>query len=166
MDNTATSFDKWISKQEAANLLGVCTKTIQKYVTQGSLSCKYERTKTGDAMFLPEVEMFKLKEQHQQTVHRPAVDSPGLPAVINQLMPHQHDRQQLSWFMGSRELFFDKQRSQPNTLTLSIKEAALLTGLTQKFVLDAIERGDLRPIHDGKRKRLRRKQVEEWVERL
>jgi excisionase family DNA binding protein len=119
-------------------------------------------------MFLPEVEVFKLKEQHGQAVHRPVVDSPGLPAVINQLMPHQDDRQQLTRFMGALEVFINKQHSQvqANTLTLSVKEAALLTGLTQKFILEAITRGDLIPIHDGNRKRLRRKQVEEWIERL
>jgi excisionase family DNA binding protein len=169
MDNTATSIgEKWISKQEAAELLEVSTKTVQKYVTQGKLSCRYERTKNGDAMFLPESEVMKLREQHQQAIHRPTVEPPGLPAVINQLMPHQDDRQQLTRFMGSLELFFNKQHSQvqANTLTLSVKEAALLTGLTQKFILEAITRGDLIPIQDGNRKRLRRKQVEQWIDQL
>jgi excisionase family DNA binding protein len=119
-------------------------------------------------MFLPESEVMKLREQHQQAIHRPTVEAPDLPAVINQLVPHQDDRQQLTRFMGSLELFFNKQQAQvqANTLTLSVKEAALLTGLTQKFILEAIDRGDLKPIQDGNRKRLRRKQVEEWIDRL
>jgi len=169
MDNTAAPLgERWISKQEAADLLEVSTKTIQKYVAQGKLSSKYERTKTGDAMFLPEVEVMKLREQHQQSVHRPTVEAPDLPAVINQLMPHQDDRQQLTRFFGALEGFINKQHSQvqANTLTISIKEAALLTGLTQKFVQEAISRGELKLIHDGNRKRLRRKQVEEWIDRL
>ena len=169
MDNTAAPLgEKWISKQEAADLLEVSTKTVQKYVAQGRLSSKYERTKTGDAMFIPESEVLRLKEQHQQAIHRPTVETPDLPAVINQLIPHQDDRQQLTRFMGALEVFINKQHSQvqANTLTISIKEAALLTGLTQKFIQDAITRGDLRLIHDGNRKRLRRKQVEEWVDRL
>ena len=169
MDNTAEPIgEKWISKQDAAELLEVSTKTIQKYVAQGKLSCRYERTKTGDAMFIPEAEVLKLREQHQQSVHRPTVESPGLPAVINQLMPHQDDRQQLARFMGSLELFFNKQHAQvqANTLTLSIKEAALLTGLTQRFIVDAVGRGELQLIHDGNRKRLKRSQIQEWIEKL
>jgi len=110
----------------------------------------------------------RLKEQHQQAIHRPTVETPDLPAVINQLIPHQDDRQQLTRFFGALEVFINKQHSQvqANTLTLSVKEVALLTGLTQKFILEAIDRGDLKPIQDGNRKRLRRKQVEEWIDRL
>jgi predicted site-specific integrase-resolvase len=37
MHNTATAFDRRIREQEAAGLLGVSTKTIQKYATQGEL---------------------------------------------------------------------------------------------------------------------------------
>jgi excisionase family DNA binding protein len=51
-------------------------------------------------------------------------------------------------------------------LTVSIKEASALTGLTQRFISDAIERGDLSVINDGRRRRLKRKELESWVEGL
>lgn len=165
MSNTATD-SRWLSKQESADLLGVSTKTIQKYVSQGKLSCKYERTKTGDAMFIPESEVLSLREQQQQATHKPLIEPPSLPAVINQMLPSLGVEEQLSRFLGSIELFFNQQRAKPDTITISIKEASLLTGLTQRFINEAINRGELKVIRDGKRKRLVTEQVREWVKKL
>lgn len=51
-------------------------------------------------------------------------------------------------------------------LTLSVKEVAALTGFTQKYITRAITDGHLRVVLDGQRKRIFRKDVEEWIEKL
>lgn len=163
-DNTAKSED-WLSKQEVAEFLGVSTKSVQKYVTQGKLSSKYERTKTGDAMFIPRSEVVALKSLHQKTTFRPAVET-TLPATLQGAMPVQWlEKDTQSRIMLAVEAFVTR-ASIPNKLMLTIEEAHNVSGLPKSYLKTAIADGKLEGVKVSRRWLIKRTKLEAFIEAI
>ena len=62
-----------MNKKEAANYLGVSTRAIERYTSQGKLSVKYEKGKTRPIAIYDQKELKKLKEELETPVYQPSV---------------------------------------------------------------------------------------------
>jgi excisionase family DNA binding protein len=66
---------KMLDKKQAAEYLGVTTRTLERHAKEGKLSVRYENSQFGEvALFDPE-ELEALKEGKQTTRIKPAVES-------------------------------------------------------------------------------------------
>jgi len=68
-----------MNKQQAAKLLGVSVRALERYVQQGRISVKYEKGKTRSTANFDQTELEGLKEELNQPTIKPAVESRQTP---------------------------------------------------------------------------------------
>ncbi len=170
-----------MNKQEAADYLGVSVRALERYVQQGRISVKYEKGKTrSTANFDPaELEAFKV-ELNQPTV-KPAFESRQIATEQEQhpgKLVHQSGEitefgevgviDKLSSIIEGLLLRGDNQPLVPiaDKLLLTIAEAQALTGLSREFLRDAINSGELKAKVIGKGWRLKRSDLQEYIDKL
>ena len=168
MSNNTADVVEWISKQEAAKMLGVSLKSVQKYVGQGKLSAKYERGKTGDAMFIPKAEVERMKEIHRLTTFRPAIPFPTITESVPTTVPVQATPpaalvpdivvESLGRFLTMASI--------PSKLLLTIEEAAAVSGLPKSYLRSAITEKRLPAVNVSRRWLIKRVELEAFVEGL
>jgi len=151
---------QWLTKQQASEAIGVSSKTVEKLATEGKLqSAKRPQPGRPDAaVYHPDDVQRAAEERRKQpgafVVQRAVSELPeALPERFSKPMGefYQHAAEAL------REVF----RKPSQTLFLSVKEASEVTGLTQRYIHEQIEQGTLQAIQDGRRTRIRRKDLEE-----
>ena len=165
-----------LNKEDAATFLGVSVRALQRYAAQGKLSVTYTRGTRGQVAQFNEDELKAFKQQLAQPAYpqRPTVtgepyDKPGLQAVApvtaSSLVPIA---------IGER-LITALEQLQPNghvtislgdKLTLSLKEASLLAGLSRSFLLDAIHDKKLKAAKRGRGWNIKRADLDLYVKKL
>jgi excisionase family DNA binding protein len=120
-----------MTKEEAAEALGVAPRTVERYVAQGLLHPKYKKGVRGKAADFSEREVKNLKKQ----LSTKEVSKPVIVPVYRKL-------------------------------TLSLEEAAALAGLPKDFLEQAIEEGDLKVVKRDGKLSIKRKDLEQFVEKL
>lgn len=153
---------EWFTRQEAADYLGVSTKTISKYVKQGKLSARYEKGPTGEALFLERGEVEALKEAQAQVAYKPATQ---LPAVTTPApLPVE---------IGTSERILEalakaltQSAPSPSKLLLTIDEAAQVSGLPRSNLRVAIVEQRLPAVNVSRRWLVKREALEEYVRAL
>jgi excisionase family DNA binding protein len=126
-----------MTKEEAATELGVNPRTVQRYVAQGLLHPKYKRGSRGKVADFSEREVKSLKKKL-------AVTATSKPVVVPKPLTAP---------------FYHK-------LILSLEEAAALAGLPKDFLERAIEQGSLKAVNRDGRLEIKRKDLEQFVEKL
>jgi excisionase family DNA binding protein len=126
-----------MTKEEAAEALGVSTRSVDRYAAQGLLTLKYKKGVRGKVADFSEREVRKLKRQLS------AGEAPKRGAVPKTLTAP----------------FYHK-------LTLSVEEAAALAGLSKAFLEQAIEEGTLKVMKKDGKLNIKRKDLEQFVEKL
>jgi len=64
-----------MNKQQAAELLGVSVRALERYVQQGRISVKYHKGKTRPTANFDSSELEIFKEELNQPTIKPAVES-------------------------------------------------------------------------------------------
>jgi excisionase family DNA binding protein len=166
MNNTVmeTETNDWLTKVEAAELLGVTPKSIQNYVTRGELSCKRERTKSGEAMFLSRVELDEFRARRDAGVYQPLVDS-QLPMKIAPQSLQLVEKDIQERLMSAVEIFI-KRSATPNKLMLTIEESHEVSGLPKSHLREAIKGGSLKATKISRRWLVKRQELERFVGEL
>ena len=163
------------SKREAAEMLGVSTRGIERAVGRGQLTVQYRDSKHGKkAWFRPtELERYRRHQEARVPVgfttaavqQLPPLPSPGpgptptigavVPVVDMEPWPTK-----------------DKRKSSHNPvpiadrLTLRVNEAVQLSGLPHTYILENIRAGKLKAIRIGRAWYIKRSDLSEFVQSL
>ena len=161
------------SKREAAEMLGVSTRGIERAVRRGQLTVHYRDSKHGKkAWFRPtELERYRRHQEARVPVgftaaavqQLPPLPSPGPTPTIGAVVP-----------MVDMEPWptKDKRKSSHNPvpiadrLTLRVNEAVQLSGLPHTYILENIHAGKLKAIRIGRAWHIKRSDLIEFVQNL
>jgi excisionase family DNA binding protein len=176
-----------MNKQEAADYLGVSVRALERYVQQGRISVKYEKGKTRPTANFDPTELEAFKVELDQPTIKPAFES---RQITTSQQPDTgkltHNSGEIARFddvsgfgeisvieklSGIIETLLGKADTQPlvpiaDKLLLTIAEAQALTGLSREFLRDAITSGELKAKLIGKGWRVKRTDLEEYVDKL
>lgn len=155
------------SKREAAAMLGLSTRGVERAVRRGHLTVLYRDSKHGRQAWFktPELERLKqIQQGHGQvgftTGIPPRPEIPGAPAIGTLVpmveIPPSHK---------------GRERERPGVpiadrLTLTVDDAAQLSGLPRSFIEENIHSGKLKAIMIGRRHFIKRADLNEFVDKL
>lgn len=176
-----------MNKQQAADYLGVSVRALERYVQQGKISVKYEKGKTRPTANFDHTELEAFKAELNQPTIKPAFESRQI-ATEQQSDTGKltHTAGEIARFdevssfgeigvieklSGIIEALLGKADTQPivpiaDKLLLTIAEAQALTGLSREFLRDAITAGNLKAKVIGKSWRVKRSDLEQYVDKL
>ncbi len=166
-----------MNKQQAADLLGVTTRAVERYTAQGKLSVRYEKGKTRPVAVYSEDELRSLKQEIENPpLHRPAVESaqttsPG--SNNSQALIPTNREQGLAEFVGFLKGAFESSQRAPvamlsiaDKIMLTLPEAALLTSLSRNHLRQAIGEKKLKARIIGRGWRVKREDLDAYVKKL
>jgi excisionase family DNA binding protein len=153
----------WLTKQEAADRLGVSTKAIERWTRAGKLEQRF-RPQAGSphvAVYFPD-DVAKLAQERQPGLapfvlpvgtalpasgngHPPSTALDRVPAAGDQVLGPGDDLLRVLVTAARRVL---SETSQTPALFLTLREASAVTGLTQAYLRRACESGTLTAIRD------------------
>jgi excisionase family DNA binding protein len=157
-----------MTREEAAQALGISVRSLQRTVKRGALQVKYKRGVSGkmEAVFDPEaVSRYKEEMSREIVPEAPATMSDtalarvGAPQVAGAL---------LQWLEATQR------DSRPHTLSvpveskplLKLDEASALTGLSRRVLRDAIDAGKLKAKMVGRAWRVKRTDLDLFISKL
>lgn len=151
------------SKREAAELLGVSTRGVERAVSRGQLRAVYHDSKHGrKAWFaLTDLESYRLQQQARYAV---GFLSSGAGPTIGTVIPAV-DMQPRPVIEPARRT---REKSVPiiDRLMLTMAEAAQLSGLPQKFLRHSVRSGALKSVKIGRIAFIKRNDLNEFVQGL
>jgi excisionase family DNA binding protein len=170
-----------MNKKEAAEYLGVSTRAIERYTQKGLISVKYEGGKTRPVAVYDSDELDKLKEELETTIYKPAIESSSptptnlatsdvsLSGLVEKLfIPLSHQLALLTEAIKNLQTLTPAPPAVKieNKLLLTLREVQALTGLSREILREAIEQGQLKAQIVGKAWRVKRQDLEEYIENL
>ena len=173
-----------MNKQEAAKFLGVSVRALERYVQQGRISVKYEKGKTRPTANFEQAELETLREELTQPSVKPAFESRQISTerrqeigITVQTPGEITEFDEISEIATVNKLasiiegFLDQDNNQPKIsvaekLLLTIAEAQTLTGLSKEFLKNSISSNNLKAKLIGKSWRIKRSDLDEYIEKL
>ena len=167
-----------MNKKEAAEYLSVSTRAIERYTQQGKISVKYEKGKTRPVAVYEQQELDRLKEELNATVHKPAVEIStntdnielagiGISGLVEKLViPLSQQLKQLTEAVQNLERRRTPLVPVEEKLLLTLKEVQALTGLSREILREAIAANQLKAKIVGKAWRIKRGDLEDYIEQL
>lgn len=152
------------TKQEAATFLGVSIRSIESYANQGKLSVSYARGPRGQIAQFDDEELQKLKAELEQPKYptRPIVQSGSSEKLATRPNGSLGAIDTLTLIDRMSELFQSRIRL-TEKLTLSLEEAAELSGLSQYRLRADTRLGKLKSITGGKGYRVKRADLDAYI---
>jgi excisionase family DNA binding protein len=168
-----------MNKEEAAAYLGISTRTLERYSKDGKLQVKYEGAKTRPIATYDPDDLDKLKAELQTPTIKPTVSDTDITPTVPDT-----ERGEMSGFVGvlmrlanpierlidalDRRATLESKPHVPiaDKVLLTILEAQALTGLSREIIKEAIEAGNLPAKIMGKAYRIKRKDIETYIDRL
>jgi excisionase family DNA binding protein len=184
-----------LTKQQAAEQLGVTTRTLERHVKDGKLSVRYQPSPNGEiALFDPE-EIENLRQGRETIRIKPRVeidppttpDSPRQPTQIattsrinDRLIEPQQPETSLGFntiiaplaaLFGNLTRAIDNHGSRVSATELRSKlltldEAQIVTGLSRDILQEAIRNGELPSKIMGKAYRIKTQDLEQYIRDL
>ena len=181
-----------LDKKQAAEYLGVTTRTLERHAKEGKLSVRYETSQFGEiAMFDPE-ELENFREGKQTTRIKPTVEPERTEQIDRPLNPQSQiarspqaelfNSQQpesnfgiatlmapLGALFGNLTRAIDNHGSRVSTtelrskLLLTLDEAQAITGLSRDLLQEAIKNGELPSKMMGKAHRIKTQDLERYI---
>ena len=183
---------KMLDKKQAAEYLGVTTRTLERHAKEGKLSVRYEQSQFGEiAMFDPE-ELENFREAKQISRIKPTIE-PDQPKQIDRLInpqsqivrspqtelfkPQQPETTfsitaliaPLGALFGNLTRAIDNHGSRVSTtelrskLLLTLDEAQTITGLSREILQEAIKNGELPSKMMGRAYRIKTQDLERYI---
>ncbi|HEY6304876.1 MAG TPA: excisionase family DNA-binding protein [Candidatus Angelobacter sp.] len=155
------------SKREAAELLGLSTRGVERAVRRGQLTVVYRDSKHGKtAWFNPrELDQYKEIQLARGPVGftsgippRPPGNAPPVGALIP--MVEVEPRREPEGKRSANEVQL------ADRLTLSVDEAAQLAGLPRNFIVKSIQNAALKAIRIGRSYHVKRFDLDRFVQEL
>ena len=152
------------SKREAAELLGVSTRGIERAVRRGHLNVVYHDSKHGKKAWFSSAELERYRQQQQARGPVGFMTGSGGGPTIGTVIPMVE--------MQPRPLAEPQRRTMAKTvpivdrLTLTFAEAAQLSGLPRKFLVESVRSGALKSVKIGRIAFIKRSDLNEFVQSL
>lgn len=158
----AKDLSAWLTKEQTREILQVSLRTLDSFVTEGKLQTakRPQPGKPPATVYYPgDVE--QLRKERQPAAHVLPADSTQLArSVAETAQSGLADRVIVPLSFVEEALQHWQKRPEPPRLFLTIQEASHLSGLTQTYLRRAIANGLLPLFKDGRRLRIRRKDLE------
>lgn len=155
------------SKREAAEILGLSTRGVERAVRRGQLTVVYRDSKHGKKAWFSPQELGRYRELQQARgpvgftsgiPFRPPGNSPPvgtlIPSVDFEPRRKPEPKQEANWVPIAERL------------TLNIDETALLSGLPRSFIVKSIHSGKLRATRIGRSYHVKRRDLDQFVHEL
>src|SRR5215831_1282637 len=155
------SFMELKSKREAAELLGVSTRGIERAVRRGHLNVVYHDSKHGKKAWFSPGDLERYRQQQQARGPVGFMTGSGGGPTVGTLIPMVE--------MQPRPATEPQRRTMAKTvpivdrLTLTIAEAAQLSGLPRKFLVESVRSGALKSVKVGRIAFIKRTDLNEFV---
>jgi len=163
-----------MDKISAAQFLNISPRTLQRHTSQGKISVKYKQGRTGAEADYDAEELGRFKEAQENTTYQPAntpIQRTASLATFNNGARTTIDKEQLSMVLAAI-----RPALQPAThrttvpveskLLLKLDEASALTGLSRATLRNAIEQKKLKAQIIGRAWRMKRSDVEAYIQKL
>ena len=151
-----------ISKREAAELLGVSTRGVERAVRRGHLNVVYRDSKHGKKAWFSPAELDRYR-QHQSARGPVGFLTPTGAPAIGTLIPvvDMHPR-------AAESPRGKSVKGVPivDRLTLKLAEATQLSGLPRKFLLESVRSGRLKSVRIGRVAFIKRTDLNQFVQSL
>jgi excisionase family DNA binding protein len=153
-----------MSKREAAELLGVSTRGIERAVRRGQLNVVYHDSKHGKKAWFSAGDLERYRQQQQARSPMGFMTGSSGGPTIGTVIPMVD--------MQPRPAAEPPRRTMAKTvpivdrLTLTIAEAAQLSGLPRKFIADSVRSGTLKSVKVGRIAFVKRSDLNEFVQSL
>ena len=169
-----------LTKQEAAEFLGVTVRTLERYTHEGKIGGRYEKGKTRSVLVYDEEELQAFKTELETKTYKPAVnqtptnsdrDETALSKFV-EVPPSLAPLEGLDQLVDALKAIRSKPEVDRLTvpiyhkLTLSIAEASALSGLSRPRLRQPIKDGTLTAQIIGKGYRVKRIALENYVGNL
>ena len=170
-----------MNKKEAAEYLGVSVRAVERYVQQGKLSVRYEKGKTRPTANFDQTELEAFKAELNQPTIKPAIESRQTTTEFNN-GTHITDIEPVNVtdfgelnvvdrLAGMVEMLINRRDNKPTVpieskILLTLDEAQGLTGLSKGYLREAIQQGKLNAKVIGKSWKVKRSDLDEFVEEL
>jgi excisionase family DNA binding protein len=159
-----------MDKESAAKFLNISTRTLQRYTTQGKISVSYRHGKTGAEADYDEGELQIFKEQQESVTYQPAQaignGQTQTLAPIAKGVGAIAGAERLAAVLDLLQQPARKSVPIESKLTLSLVEAAELSGLSKGYLLDAIKGKKLKARKLGRGWRMKREDLNNYVQKL
>ncbi len=173
-----------MTKKEAAEFLGVTERTLERYTSQNRIGVRYEKGKTSDVAAYDRGELERFKTELERPTHRPAIQrmssENGSPTNIGN--PDSTALSPLASFDVIERIItataaatvqaIDVTRDErppveiADKVLLTLSEAQALCGLSRAVLRSAIDAGDLKAQTIGRAWRVKRSDLDKWIEAL
>jgi len=151
-----------MDKKSAAQLLGVTTRTIEKYTRDGKLSVTYTQLKHGKQANYNESELLALKEELESVVHRSIVTTNTPESAISEVFGDSDNQLQLLRLFAALVVT----QSLSKKMVLSLDEAAEVSGLTRSHLRQVAKQGLLNAQKIGRGWKVRTADLQAYVDKL
>jgi excisionase family DNA binding protein len=163
-----------MKKADAAKFLEISEKTLERLVKNGEISSKLEKGKTRDVVVFDDEELKVFKEKRESSKHRPAFSTDDLPAQNSLLLiptkTDNIDRQNQTFeFLEVLTNALTSQKSVvpiADKVLLTVKECRALTGLSEQTIRDAIRDERLKSRVIGLGFKVKRSDLNEFINTL
>lgn len=150
-----------LNKAEAIAYLKISERTLERWVKKYKIAVRYENTEHGRAPFFPMAELERVKQVRSPTYQGAITHTTlGEAALSNQESPIMPVQQPTIQLYADTEIW-----ALSFKLTLSLNEAALISGLGRSYLLKAIKSGELNA-RKFKGWRVRQEDLKEYVDAL
>jgi excisionase family DNA binding protein len=152
------------SKREAAEMLGVSTRGIERAVRRGQLNVVYHDSKHGKKAWFSPGDLERYRQQQQARSPVGFMTGSGGGPTIGTVIPMVE--------MQPRTVPEPPRRTMAKTvpivdrLTLTHAEAAQLSGLPRKFLVESVRSGALKSVKIGRIAFIKRSDLNEFVQCL
>ena len=170
-----------LTKKEAAEYLGVSTRTLERYVKNGKLSVRYEDSSNGEIALFDSGELDQFVDDKQTPRIKLASTDSGLATTTSDILsrnssgvvggllaPFQELTERLIFALSDHE--YRKEEITPDKLRgkllLTLAEAQVITGLSREILMQAIRDKRLSSQIMGKAYRIKFKDLESFVDDL
>ena len=167
-----------MNKKQAAEFLGVSVRALERYVQQGKLTVRYEKGKTRPTANFDQTELEAFKEELNQPTIKPAVESRQITTDVYDVtviapitMAEFGEFTVVDSLAGMVEMLITRGDKKPTVpieskILLTLDEAQAMTGLSKGYLRDAIGQENLKAKLIGKSWRVKRSDLDEFVENL
>ena len=167
-----------MDKKQAAAFLGCSPRQLERYVSANKIGVTMEPGRTRPTPVFDEGELRRFKESLERPVHRPAVERMDgvqqIPTQNDIMLSLMSQASQLEAFAAMFQPMQPQQSKAAPTvqeiaakLMLTVKEAAIYSGLSRGAIHAAIKESELQA-HRGKwrGRRIKRADLDAYVEKL
>jgi len=142
-----------MDKKQAAEFLGVSQRMIERYTQSGEIGCTYIKQGRVNKAIYDEEELRRFKERREKPI-RPSIttDTPRQSPTSHDIIPYPDTSDSIEDIVEITRIFTIglQQIRTSEKLVLTLKECQLLTGLSRKYLLDAIASKKLKAKYIGR----------------